>query len=242
MRSLTPRRLAFWVGVEVATRLAKRCQSRLSFSQFGEDLVLDDLFADREDGCYVDVGAHHPRRLSNTFALYRRGWSGVAIDPTSAAAASFRLERPRDRFFQTAVATDRSTRTLFVYSDSAMNTLRSEVVRSRNDRGLAEIGEVQVAALPLREILERARVPSRFELLAVDTEGADLDVLLSSDWQKWKPKVVCVEALSDGSPDPIPFLLSKGYQEWLSLGRSRILVAADATAELRLTIPGQSSL
>ncbi len=38
-----------------------------SYSQEGEDLILRRIFNDRASGFYVDVGAHHPRRFSNTF-------------------------------------------------------------------------------------------------------------------------------------------------------------------------------
>ncbi|MFM5945106.1 MAG: hypothetical protein ACKO9G_17365, partial [Dolichospermum sp.] len=38
-----------------------------SYSQEGEDMILRRLFAKQSDGFYVEVGAHHPKRFSNTF-------------------------------------------------------------------------------------------------------------------------------------------------------------------------------
>ena len=49
----------------------------LSYSQEGEDLILQRIFATRERGFYVDVGAHHPQRFSNTYKFYRGGWRGI---------------------------------------------------------------------------------------------------------------------------------------------------------------------
>ena len=64
-----------------------------SWSQEGEDMILLRFFEYRRDGFYVDVGAHHPRRFSNTCALYRRGWHGINIDATPGAMQAFRRER-----------------------------------------------------------------------------------------------------------------------------------------------------
>lgn len=37
-----------------------------SWSQEGEDLILRRIFENKNTGFYVDVGAHHPKRFSNT--------------------------------------------------------------------------------------------------------------------------------------------------------------------------------
>ena len=47
-----------------------------SYSQEGEDIILRNLFGNRKDGFYVDVGAHHPMRFSNTYFFYKLGWNG----------------------------------------------------------------------------------------------------------------------------------------------------------------------
>ena len=60
----------------------------ISYSQEGEDMILRRLFETRRRGFYVDVGAHHPRRFSNTYYFYRQGWSGINID---AAPGSMKL-------------------------------------------------------------------------------------------------------------------------------------------------------
>jgi len=38
-----------------------------SYSQEGEDMILRRLFGKQKKGFYVDIGAHHPKRFSNTF-------------------------------------------------------------------------------------------------------------------------------------------------------------------------------
>ncbi len=54
---------------------------QLSYAQEGEDLVLARLFGNQvESGFFVDIGAHHPVRYSNTYYFYRRGWTGLNVD------------------------------------------------------------------------------------------------------------------------------------------------------------------
>jgi hypothetical protein len=54
--------------------------SKKSYSQEGEDMILNRIFEFRNSGFYIDVGAHHPMRFSNTYFFYRKGWRGINID------------------------------------------------------------------------------------------------------------------------------------------------------------------
>src|SRR5262249_8232028 len=77
---------------------------RQSYSQEGEDLILDRILDSKRTGFYIDVGCHHPFRFSNSYLFYRRGWQGICVDPLPEAKSSFRRYRPRDTFVETAVA------------------------------------------------------------------------------------------------------------------------------------------
>ena len=58
------------------------------YSQEGEDMILRRIFEEK-NGFYVDVGAHHPRRFSNTYYFYKQGWTGISIEPNPQAAKAF---------------------------------------------------------------------------------------------------------------------------------------------------------
>ncbi len=59
-------------------------------------MLLDVLTAGagRGVGTYIDVGCNHPKRFSNTYALYRAGWRGLAVDLDPSLCKQFRLARP----------------------------------------------------------------------------------------------------------------------------------------------------
>src|ERR1700726_1059612 len=68
----------------------------LAYSQDGEDMILRRLFERQALGFYVDVGAHHPYRFSNTCYFYRRGWRGINNKTKPDAIDPFRPERPTE--------------------------------------------------------------------------------------------------------------------------------------------------
>ena len=77
--------------------------SRRAYSQEGEDLILHRVFENQNTGFYVDVGAHHPVRFSNTYFFYLRGWSGINIDAAPGSIRKFAWKRRRDLNLEAAL-------------------------------------------------------------------------------------------------------------------------------------------
>jgi FkbM family methyltransferase len=73
--------------------------SRISFSQFGEDLAvirwLDENLIS-VSSIYIDAGCFHPIHCSNTLLLSKRGWRGINIDLSPEKIALFKNLRPND--------------------------------------------------------------------------------------------------------------------------------------------------
>jgi FkbM family methyltransferase len=169
--------------------------ARCSFAQEGEDLILARIFGEQAHGIYVDVGAHHPRRFSNTHMLYRRGWHGVNIDATPGSMKLFRSQRPRDVNLEVGVAATSDARDFYVFNEPALNTFDAERAKSL-DRPPYRIDAVRkVACQPLAEIL-RSHSIGRIDLLTIDAEGYDDEVLSTLDWEASRPRVVLTEQFS----------------------------------------------
>src|SRR5437868_840540 len=69
-----------------------------SWSQCGEDLILQYLLMvlGIKTPSYLDIGAHHPTYMSNTWLFYQQGGRGVCVEPDPALYAEFPKKRPRD--------------------------------------------------------------------------------------------------------------------------------------------------
>ena len=98
-----------------------------SYSQEGEDRILARLFESSGQGFYVDVGAHHPMRFSNTFLFYRRGWRGVNIDATPGSMRLFDRYRSRDTNIESGVGLTTGVVPFYVFNEPALNTFDREL-------------------------------------------------------------------------------------------------------------------
>ena len=164
------------------------------YSANEEERIIRDFFKDRRGGFFVDVGASHYRDDSNTYYLDSRlGWSGIAIDPQATLEASYRMYRPRTRFFP-----------LFV-SDSSNDTARLYMagrgsLSASGDRDFArlfgkDVSESVVPTTTLTDLLTRLQV-GRIDLLSVDVELSEPKVLAGFDIDRFRPSLVCIEAHS----------------------------------------------
>ena len=205
----------------------------VSFSQEGEDKILSRLFGGQQNGFYVDVGAHHPLRFSNTAGLYFRGWRGINVDATPGSMAPFAQIRPRDVNLECCVSEDGADVVFDLYNEPALNSTRCERAATMPEHYKV----VQRKIMPSRRLddilAEHMPANTPLDLLSVDVEGADLDVLRSHDWTHHRPRVLVVEdgdfdVENPGASPMHPFLREKGMRWYAKLYRSLIYVAPDA--------------
>jgi FkbM family methyltransferase len=200
-----------------------------SYSQDGEDVVLAAYYhgKKRYKGFYVDVGAHHPVRFSNTWMFYRRGWRGINIDPTPGSMRPFRFLRRRDVNLEIGIGGQPTQLTFYCFDEPALNTFDEAVARQRDTgKPYRVIKTVSVPVEPLAAVLDK-HLPAgqAIDFFTIDVEGLDLEVLKSNDWSKYKPEFVLVED-SDFKPGQAAesaiykFLKSQDYEMAAALKRT----------------------
>jgi FkbM family methyltransferase len=168
----------------------------LAYSQDGEDMILRRLFESQKSGFYVDVGAHHPYRFSNTCYFYRRGWSGINIDPNPEAIETFRRERPSDINVCVGVSEHAGNLSYYFFNEPALNTFDANLAAERGR--LASYRLLGTRGVPVRrldDLLGEYLLPDqKIDFMSVDVEGLDLSVLRSNDWSRFRPRMLLVEA------------------------------------------------
>lgn len=167
-----------------------------AFSQEGEDLILNRIFEHTTKGFYVDVGAHHPQRFSNTYLFYKKGWNGINLDATPGSMNYFNIFRKRDVNLEIPISGSGDTLTYYMFNEPALNTFSEEVAKQYSSPGspYTIVSKKDLETKTLRDILDRY-LPEGQEIhfLSIDAEGLDLDILKSNNWNKYKPKIVLVE-------------------------------------------------
>lgn len=192
---------------------------KISFSQDGEDIVIAELFNNKPEGFYVDVGAHHPQRFSNTYYFYLNGWSGINIDAMPGSMKIFDDLRPRDINLEIPISDKSEILTYYQFDEPALNSfslpLSHELIKTSHYKIIAE---TQLKTQTLAEVLDKHLPPEQtIDFLSIDVEGLDYKVMISNNWDKYKPKVILVEDLELSSLKNINtskvclFLEQRGY-------------------------------
>jgi FkbM family methyltransferase len=187
------------------------------YSQEGEDVILDRLFEEKLKGFYIDIGAHHPRRFSNSYYFYRKGWRGINIDAMPGSMTLFNKIRPEDINIEMAVADGNHKRTYYILDDPALNGFfdeRNPLSPSLHSR---IVKTIVIPTATLGDLLDKAMLTSReIDFMSIDVEGMEMEILNSNNWIKYKPKVILVEmresTIMDVSTSVLgKFLKEKGY-------------------------------
>lgn len=96
------------------------------YGQNAEDIFLSVYFKNKQKELYVDIGAHHPIRISNTYQLYQKGWSGINVDPLPGCMAEFNERRPLDINLEMGIGKDPGHCIYYSFSEPAYNTINEE--------------------------------------------------------------------------------------------------------------------
>ncbi len=163
-----------------------------SYAQTGEDLIITSILG--KTGFYVDVGCNHPEIFSNTFVLYKRGWTGITIDANRELIQKNQKLRKRDISICAVVSDKKQEVTFTDFEDSLVSSLNAEVIN--HWQKTSKIKEQRVVnTVLLSTILDSHKVPKNFDLLSIDVEGHDFEVLSSLNLNIYRPKLIVIEML-----------------------------------------------
>ena len=174
---------------------------RTYYSQNGEDCILWALFENQSTpGFFVEVGALDGMRFSNTYSFEQAGWSGVCIEAHPDYISPLRRNRPNAVVVHAAVGDeDKETVSFYANSRGSFSTLDPSLENEFRKYGKYFTGwEIkQVRLCTLNTILSQAHAPVPIDIVSVDIEGTEINVLQGFDIDKYRPRVLVIEALDN---------------------------------------------
>jgi len=176
---------------KIYRRIGSHIRIEKSYSFNGEDVILR-RYLPESIGSYLDVGCGNPIKGSNTYYFYKRGWSGISIDPLNHLLLRHRVFRRRDRHVQGIVGNDNSTGAFFEFEADDFSTSSVERYEELLEKGHRLRQKRVVNVIHLQELSIQALPLDPF-LLDIDVEGSEKDILLSIDWDLFSPRVIAVE-------------------------------------------------
>ena len=168
-----------------------------SFSFNGEDSVIARYLPETA-GSYLDIGSGHPTRGSNTFRFYKRGWAGTTIDPLKKIHRLHQLRRRRDRQINACIGTSEGLNEFVVFyeypADDFSTTSKNRYLELLG-RGILPTSTLKMPMIRIND-LELVASPLDPFFLDIDIEGNEFEILKSTDWSKFTPRVIAIEEWS----------------------------------------------
>lgn len=166
---------------------------KIIYSQTGEDIIIGLLLKDIKNGFYLDVGCHHPYKISNTFQLYLKGWRGIVIDANENLIRKFQSKRKNDIAIVAAISDEEKIVSFYEFKESEVNTINEQMLEEWKTKFNYK-SKKEIKTQTLTNILDN-NLPKnqKIDLLTVDVEGQDFNVLKSLDFKKYRPKLIVIE-------------------------------------------------
>ena len=165
-----------------------------NFSQEGEDLFLIDFFKNKSEGFYVDVGAFHPFRINNTYALYKKGFRGINIDISATSIDFFNFARPDDTNLNIGASNKFENKIFFSKKNLSFHNTFSKSLAESKIQNEPFKKKYTIECKPLTQIIDDTKFSDKkIDFLNIDAEGHDYEVLQGLDLKKYSPKIICIE-------------------------------------------------
>ncbi len=174
-----------------------------------EEWFIRDFLGDIRGGVFVDVGAWDPTKGSNTYRLERDfGWSGLAVDAIEEFAPKYKVIRPKSQFI-TAFVGDPNCGTATLHVPEQITAVASgteSFVHNFTAKSLPR----QVPRRTLDSLLDQAGIV-RFDFLSMDIELSEPAALRGFDIERFRPRLVCIEAHGETRQAILDYFAAHGY-------------------------------
>ena len=188
-----------------------RCLQLLdkSKSQLRQDIFGLAQVDFKSDGFFVEFGATDGVELSNSWLMENEfNWQGILAEPARSWHKDLHTNR-KCRIDTRCVWRESGCQISFTEAPRGENsTISSFMKPSRKLRGRS----YSVETVSLNDLLETHQAPSIIDYISIDTEGSELNILNSLDFDRWSFRTLTVEHNFAAQRANIHQLLtSKGY-------------------------------
>jgi len=175
----------------------KKLSSVGYYSQVGQDVTLLSIFENKTDGFFVDLASNDARVLSNTLALENHlGWQGLCIEPNPLYHPAY---NQRSCTLVDAVAGRTDNEQISFFLDGSLGGISGfDKTLAKNQKGTL------FQTVSLESIFDKMNVPQVINYMSLDVEGAELYVMSTFPFHKYRFDVITVER-----PKKLRILLEK---------------------------------
>lgn len=186
------------------------------YGRHSQDKYLhEEIFGNVKGNTFVDIGAYDGVESNNTlFFEETLGWNGICVEPLpnifpklisnrkSICLNKCALDRHGKAVFQHVIPDrkkgppaegrrsniEKLSGLVEFYSNDHREMMNKMILK---EGGISE--SIEVECIPINDIL--SQLPSRINLLSIDTEGSEFHILQSIDFSRFEIDVIVVEML-----------------------------------------------
>jgi FkbM family methyltransferase len=190
------------------------------YAQYGEDRILNQIFAGKTDGVCVEVGGFDGVTGSNTYFFEKLGWKCLIVEPMPDFCEKIRSVRNCDVAEIAASDAEGEVQFHVAVGVETLSTIEKNEDHFARIRNLSadSIKTIYVKTAPLDKIL-LDRNFSKIDFLTIDVEGHEMSVLSGMLFEQILPRIIITEDNTHGIDRRINDLMqSKSYIRFKKTG------------------------
>ena len=192
------------------------------YSQFQQDkFIYENYFKNKQNGFFIDIGAYDGEIDSNSLFFENLGWNGICFEPNPIIFE--KLKKIRKCECLPYAISDKNEVSQFFQIIEGPSTL-SGLVNEFTEKSIERINEynlednqnfnyIDIECKTFNDIIDVYDI----DFLSLDTEGNELKILQSIDFNKYNIDIITVEN-NDYDDKFINFLIDKNYNFIARLG------------------------
>lgn len=172
-----------------------------TFSQAGQDWLVQSILGCPHDGFFLELAAYEPERISNSLMVERDfNWAGLCVEANQDKYAKFASRHctligaavgsPTDKEVTFDVHTKSNDAGKF--DQAAFSGIVGDDMDNKKQGGLATTAR-RLHTIALADLLDKFKAPRVIDYFSLDVEGAESFVMEDFPWDKYTFRVLTVE-------------------------------------------------
>lgn len=192
-----------------------------SYSQFGEDIIIQNHFPLDYKGVCLNIGATDGINMDNTLHFEKQGWFCISVEANPDLYEALKMNRMAA--VHCAVGAEDIDEVEFsIVTLTAQGGNQTAISATQiDDRLLRDhqflkpsVKVINVPMMTIDTILLKYPAIDKIDFVSVDVEGTELDVLRGFDIAKWMPSMFVIEN-NYNDPQVEQYLRGFGYYKKL---------------------------
>jgi len=169
------------------------------YSQYGEEIFLEQFFDINKNGLVVDIGAADGIRYSNSRFLIEKGWNGLLIEPNPRNFE--KLKKLYDNNISVLIENvgcgkeTLSNVEFFIDKNDEfeqLSTFKNEQMLKCKTIYNCDFETLSTKVIKTSEIFNKYNI-TNIDFVSIDTEDFDQNVIEGIDFSKVNIKLICIE-------------------------------------------------